>query len=168
MLRKDSVTLQECPKVHSKRMGVPRLLDIVRTHYWTTSGPESEKPAAGEGRLSEVELIEIRRGLLNITKILMQHSIMNGTWRSERSWGDIQARNFQFPHRLHLLYSDEEAEKKRKGHEDILLQSSQGTRDQVNDVLLTHWSLKPGNSSFRDLQAFVPAVHGRPECVFVL
>ena len=74
----------------SNLMGVPRLLDVIRAHYWTTPGQDSEKLPAGEGRLSEAELMEIRRGLLNITRVLMQHSILHGTWRSERSWGDIQ------------------------------------------------------------------------------
>ena len=74
----------------SQRLGVPRLLDVVRAYYFTSPLPDSEKQRAGEGRLTGAEIVELRRSILNITRILMQHSVLNGTWRSERSWGDVQ------------------------------------------------------------------------------
>lgn len=86
------VCMQECPKVFSKIAGVPKLLDIIRSLYWTIPGKDSDKNSAGGGQLLEAEVIEIRRAILNMTRILMQSSILNGTWRNDRSWGDIQVK----------------------------------------------------------------------------
>ena len=63
---------------------------MIKASYWIEPSRDCEKPAAGGGNFSEAEIIEIRRSLLQIARVVMQHSILNGTWRSERSWADIQ------------------------------------------------------------------------------
>ena len=86
--------LQESPRVFSQLLGVPKLLDVIKANYWTLAGPDSDKLPAGGGKLSEAEIVELRRAVLHTTRILMQHSILSGTWRSERSWADIQVADF--------------------------------------------------------------------------
>ena len=88
----------------SQLLGVPKLLDVIKAYYWTLGGPDSDKVPAGGGKLSEAEIVELRRAVLHTTRILMQHSILSGTWRSERSWADIQVSDFSI---LNLKVSTE-------------------------------------------------------------
>ena len=80
--------MQAEPTIFRKLLGVPRLLDAIRAHYWVQASPDSLRPAAAGGHLLPEEMRELRRGLLHVARILLRLSLHN---RSARiSWADVQ------------------------------------------------------------------------------
>ena len=76
-----------------KLLGVPRLLDAARAHYWTQPSQDSVRPPAGGGALGPDELQELRRGLLTVARTLLRQSVQPGNWQAKPSWADVQVQN---------------------------------------------------------------------------
>ena len=87
---RDRGYLQAEPGMFRKLLGVPRLLDAARAHYWTQPSQDAVRPPAGGGALGPGELQELRRGLLTVARTLLRQSVQPGNWQAKPSWADVQ------------------------------------------------------------------------------